>query len=149
MKYKKLAVGGTFDKFHNGHKRLIEESFKYGENVVIGVSSDIFANEKGVSEDCKTRMTNLKDFLSKSHKNFEVSKLDDPYGTTITEPDFEAIVVSKETELTALKINEIRKEKDMKPIDIIVIDFVFAEDGVPISSTRIRKGEIDKEGHLL
>ena len=34
-------------------------------------------------------------------------------------------------------------------LDILVIDMVSAEDGQPISSTRIRKGEIDKMGNLI
>jgi pantetheine-phosphate adenylyltransferase len=34
-------------------------------------------------------------------------------------------------------------------LDIIVIEWFLAADGVPISSTRIRKGEIDKKGNIL
>ncbi len=88
-------------------------------------------------------------FLYSKHNNFQIAKLDDSYGSTIYEDDFDAIVVSEETEPTAIEINEIRKNKGMKALDIIVISFVYAEDGIPISSTRIRKGEIDTKGHLL
>jgi len=34
-KYGKVAVGGTFDKFHEGHRLLIEKAFQIGENVLI------------------------------------------------------------------------------------------------------------------
>lgn len=37
----------------------------------------------------------------------------------------------------------------MKPLDIITIGMVLAADGKPISSTRIRKGEIDVKGVVL
>ena len=139
--YKKVAVGGTFDRFHNGHRKLLEEAFLHGELVVIGVTSNAFGGKKGNIDSCDKRMGNLNDFLSSKHNNFQIAKLDDSYGSTI--------VVSEETEPTAIEINEIRKSKGMKALDIIVISFVYAEDGIPISSTRIRKGEIDTKGHLL
>jgi len=148
-RYKKLAVGGTFDRFHNGHRKLLEEAFRHGELVVIGVTSDVFGGKKGNIDSCGERMSNLNDFLASKHNNFQIARLDDSYGSTIYEEDFDAIVVSEETEPTAIEINEIRKKKGMKALDIIVISFVYAEDGIPISSTRIRKGEIDTKGHLL
>ena len=42
-KYKRVAVGGTFDKFHYGHRSLIAKAFEIGENVEIGVTSNVFA----------------------------------------------------------------------------------------------------------
>lgn len=149
QKYKKVAVGGTFDKFHQGHRRLLEESFKIGEEVIIGVTSDDFGGKKGEIEPCNTRMSNLNEFLSDNPQKFQIERLNDPLGSTIYEEDFDAIVVSRETRPTAEKINEIRKEKGMKPLAVVVIETVFAEDGEPISSTRIRKGKIDREGHVI
>jgi pantetheine-phosphate adenylyltransferase len=93
-------------------------------------------------------MSNLKSFfLDKS--NFVVIPLNDPYGTTIYDADFDAIVVSEETEPTAVEINEIRVSKGMKPLDIVVVSFVLAYDGNPISSTRIRRGEINQSGNII
>jgi pantetheine-phosphate adenylyltransferase len=37
----------------------------------------------------------------------------------------------------------------MNPLDIVVVSFVLAYDGTPISSTRIRKGEINKNGEVI
>jgi pantetheine-phosphate adenylyltransferase len=59
------------------------------------------------------------------------------------------LVVSKETEPTARSINEKRKEKGLPQLEIIIIDMVPSENHSAISTTRIRKGEIDREGHLL
>lgn len=147
-KYRKVAVGGTFDKFHEGHRLLIKKAFQIADNVLIGVTSDEFGGVKGEIEPCNIRMSNLNQLLE-GRSNYTVSRLDDPYGVTIDDESVDAIVVSPETEPTAFKINHIRRENGMKPIDIITISMVLADDGKPISSTRIRRGEIDQVGTLI
>ena len=147
-RYSKVAVGGTFDKFHDGHKKLLSTAFELGDEIEIGVTSDAFGGLKGDIDPCKERMTNLKSFFS-NKSNFVVVPLEDPYGTTIFDADFDAIVVSEETEPTAVEINEIRVSKGMKPMDIVVVSFVLAYDGNPISSTRIRSGEINQKGNFI
>ena len=147
-KYKKVAVGGTFDNFHNGHKKLLNTAFELGDQIEIGVTSDEFGGLKGGIDSCEERIGHIKSFFS-DKSNFTILSLEDPYGTTIYDAEFDAIVVSEETEPTAVKINEIRKSKGMKLLDIVVISFVLAYDGNPISSTRIRCGEINKEGNIV
>ena len=147
-KYNKVAVGGTFDKFHDGHKKLLSTAFEIGKRVEIGVTSDEFGSIKGNIDSCKIRMENLKTFFS-DKSNFVVIPLNDSYGTTIYDADFDAIVVSEETEATAIEINKIRISKGMKSLDIIVVSFVLAYDGNPISSTRIRHGEINQSGKFI
>lgn len=147
-KYKKVAVGGTFDRFHEGHKKLLKTAFDMGEEVEIGVTSDSFASLKGDINSCKERMSNIYYFF-KDKSNFHISVLEDSFGTTISDKDFDAIVVSEETESTAFKINDIRLKNKMSRLDIIVVSFVLAEDGNPISSTRIRRGEINNRGDIL
>ena len=44
-KYKRGAVGGTFDILHIGHKHLLQTSFQISDEVVIGVTSDNFVNK--------------------------------------------------------------------------------------------------------
>ena len=147
-KYNKVAVGGTFDKFHDGHKKLLSTAFQIGNKIEIGVTSDAFGGQKGDIDSCEERMSNLKSFFS-DKSGFVVIPLNDPYGTTIYDSEFDAIVVSEETEPTAVEINEIRVSKGMRPLDIIVVSFVLAYDGNPISSTRIRRGEINSKGNVI
>ncbi len=153
-KYEKVAVGGTFDKLHRGHKALLSKAFEIGEKVVIGLSSDEFVSKMGKphkTATCSKRLKELETFLEKNGlaKRAEIVPLNDPYGLTISGKGLDALVVSKETESIADKINKIRVEAGLLPLKIITISMVPAENCNPISTTRIRSGEIDRNGHLL
>lgn len=149
-KYKKIAVGGTFDKFHRGHEKLLSTAFEMGEEVLIGVTSDNFGSKKSHEiEAYSIRVQRIKRFISRYDIPYEIFEIFDAFGNADKDPLLDAIVVSQETEKTALKINEVRFSNDLNMLDIIVIDWVLAADGIPISSTRIRKGEIDKRGQFL
>ena len=41
-KFKKVVLGGTFDKLHKGHHALICKAFEVGDQVLIGLSTDNF-----------------------------------------------------------------------------------------------------------
>ena len=153
-KYRKVAVGGTFDELHKGHRRILAKAFEIGEIVLIGLCTDEFVSKMGkphITASYEIRLKELQDFIKKSRLNgkTEIIPLNDPYGNTLTDKCIEALVVSEETEKTALKINQKRSETQLPPLEIITISMVPAENYKPISTTRIRKGEIDREGHLL
>ena len=153
-KFKAVAVGGTFDEFHKGHRALLQKAFEVGERVSIGLCSDEFARKLRKSHriaDYEERLGNLEHFLRKLGvlDRAEIVPLNDPYGVTLSRGCVEAIVVSRETEPRAYEINEKRKVKELPPLSVVVIDMVDAEDNVPISTTRIRHGEINHEGNLL
>ncbi len=149
MKFKNVAVGGTFDHFHKGHEKLLNKAFEIGQHVLIGITSDEFGGKKGNIQPCLKRISKLEQFLQKFNSRYIVKRLEEPYGPTIFDDQIDAIVVSRETKPVADKINEIRQKKEIKPLKIFVIDWVLAEDEKPISSTRIRKGEIDRNGKCL
>lgn len=153
-KFKTVAVGGTFDEFHKGHRALLQKAFEVGEHVLIGLSSDDFAKKIRKSHRIATydeRLGNLEHFLRRMNvlDRAEITLLNDPYGVTLSRGCVESIVVSHETEPRAYEINEKRKMKGLPSLNVIVIKMVPAEDKVPISTTRIRLGEINHEGHLL
>jgi len=153
-KFRKVAVGGTFDELHRGHKVLLEKAFEVGEQVVVGLSSDEFVSKMGKPHQTASYDERLKELLAfiadrRLAGKVEVVPLNDPYGLTISGKGLKALVVSKETERTAEKINEIRKKAGLAPLKIIAVDMVPAENHAPISTTRIRRGEIDRNGHML
>jgi len=153
-KFKTIVVGGTFDEFHKGHRALLQKAFEVGENVLIGLCSDDFARKLRKSHRIAIydeRLGNLEHFLRRMNvlDRTEIILLNDSYGVTLSRGCVEAIVVSHETEPRAYEINDKRKMKGLPPLKVVVINMVQAEDDVPISTTRIRRGEINHEGHLL
>ena len=150
----KVAVGGTFEYLHDGHKKLIEKAFSIANKgiVHIGLTSNEMAKLKMRRvEDYSIRKTNLLKYIeSISIKGIQYSiiELNDAYGTTLT-VDYDYIIVSPETYSFSLKINELRNNLGKKEIKILKIESVMAEDGIPISSTRISNREIDIHGKLI
>ncbi|HEV2137671.1 MAG TPA: pantetheine-phosphate adenylyltransferase [Nitrososphaerales archaeon] len=153
MKYKMVATGGTFDHIHRGHIALLGKSFEVGETVVIGVTSDEFARREGKNPDqgYAERVEALEDLIHARFpgRRYRIAKLDDYYGPGIASSEVEAIVVSKETAARVPLANDLRRAKGFIPLEVVVVDYVLAEDSKPISSTRIRNGEIDIQGKLL
>jgi cytidyltransferase-like protein len=153
-KFRKVAVGGTFDELHKGHRRLLVKAFEVGEKVLIGLCTDKFVKKMSkphMTAPYEVRLKELQTFLEKASVNdkAEIIPLSDPYGNTLTDRCIEALVVSEETEKIAMKINQKRSEAQLPLLEIVTISMVPAENYKPISTTRIRKGEIDREGHLL
>jgi pantetheine-phosphate adenylyltransferase len=153
MKYGTVAMGGTFDHLHKGHMALFTRSFSLGDVVVIGVTSDHFASREGKSPDQSylERVRTVEQFLRSKFpgRKYVIVKLDDYFGPDIASPKVEAIVVTRETAARVPMANSLRAAKGYPPLKVEVVDYVLAVDGRPISSTRIRKGEMDVEGRVL
>ncbi|MEM1544893.1 MAG: pantetheine-phosphate adenylyltransferase [Candidatus Methanomethylicia archaeon] len=153
-KYAYVCLGGTFNHLHKGHKVIIETAFTIGDKVLIGLADEHLIKNKeyhNLIESYEERERKIRDFLAAKGwlDRVEIVPISDVFGPAVSIPDLDAIIVSEETERRALEINEIREKKGLKKLDIIVIKLVKAENGKPISSTRIRKGEIDTEGRQL
>ena len=150
-KYTKVCLGGTFDRIHIGHERLLKIAFEVGEEVIIGLTSDTKAKRGRVNEKLssfKNRYTNLENFLSRQFDiNFSIVELNDDWGPGALDEDLDAIIVSEETEKVASELNKKRALKGLNPLDIVTVSLILDKKGEKISSTRIRNSEIDREGN--
>ena len=147
-----VAMGGTFDVIHSGHMALLNKAFSISSKVIIGLSSDQLATKKGknLANDYSKRLSLLKSVIEKSFPNssYEISKLENDFGPAVIESSMKALVVSEETSNKGLLLNELRAERNLPSVKIVVVPMVLAEDGKSISTTRIKNSEIDGSGNL-
>jgi len=149
----RVCIGGTFSILHNGHKVIIDKAFETSGktgSVFIGLTSGDVINKKENVKSLEERKKKLKQYLSKRGflDRAIIKPILDKYGPSIDD-EFDAIVISPETKKTAEDINHKRLMKGKKPLKIIEIPFLVADDGLPISSSRIQNKEIDVNGRIL
>ncbi len=146
----KVGVGGTFNVIHKGHRRLLEVAAASGDVLAVGLMSDDYCRRhKSVVLPYAERERALRELLVQKGVGFTLSPLNVKEGTAPTDPDLDVLVVSQETQALGPRINDMRLRNGLRPVRIVVVPYVLAEDYRPISSTRVLRGEIDAEGRLL
>ncbi len=151
-RFQHIAVGGTFDHFHKGHEALINTALKYGNTLSIGITTQAMHKDKtflSAVESFDQRKKSVMEYLKKKKTLGRAGffPLSDIYGSTRNDGTIEALVVSKSTYPNAVRINRLRTERKLPELKIMCIKDVKGTDGQLISSERIRKGEIDREGN--
>ncbi|MBI3560060.1 pantetheine-phosphate adenylyltransferase [Candidatus Gottesmanbacteria bacterium] len=174
--YHHLFVAGTFDGLHAGHTSLLSVAFARGQRVTIGLTTDmfvqkfkIFNSQFSISENStnenslKIRNYKLKIRMYEKRKK-ELTRwlkkqsflvraviipISDPYEPAASMVNLDALIVTTENRKTGERINELRQGLSLSPLTLIEVPMVAAQDGAPISSTRLRNGEIDHDGRLV
>lgn len=151
-RFRVAVLGGTFDRLHAGHRALLAEAFRRAERVGIGLTTAAYlaAHAKplgGRIEAYRRRRAALLAHLRRTYpgREFWVAPLDEPFGRSV-EPGVDLLVVSDETRRGARRVNAERRRRGLPRVAVVAIPSVRAEDGLPVSSRRIRAGRIDPEG---
>ena len=147
----KVCLGGTFDIIHKGHEVLLNKALDAGDSIIIGLTTDARAKKGRENEDINSysqREISLYNWLKSKNaeKRVSIVPLDDDWGPGALEEDINLFVVSEETKSVAKKLNIHRIEAGMPQLKIIVVPMLNARDGSRISSSRIRRKEIDSAG---
>ena len=149
----RVCLGGTFNIFHKGHKHLIDTAFKFaGKNgfVFIGISEGDLIHKKKFITPYPLRIKAIQEYLNTKGYTTQASitAITTKYGLAV-DGDFDAIIVSPDTGDNAIEINKKRHSLGKKPLEIVKISHILADDNKPISSTRIYNKEIDREGRII
>lgn len=154
MKYNSVAIGGTFDRLHKGHREFLNLTLSKSKKVIIGLTSDNYIKTnkpESMIESYKKRKRYLKTFIKRkgADNRVEIIPIDNLFGPTLkADLPIDAIVVSDASKEGAVLINNARKKNNLPGLTVVVTPMMKDEDGRIISSTRIRSGEINREGRL-
>jgi len=147
------VLGGTFDILHRGHTSLLRFATQLSKRLIIGITSDTFAQKLRAREvrPLPDRLSTLKSFCGGLNTLCQIKfvVIDDELGPLRDDPTIEAVFLSTDLYLKASKIESERAKRGLPPVMVYYMSPVLAEDGLPISSTRIARGEIDKNGRLI
>lgn len=149
--YKHVALAGTFDHLHRGHRLLIDKAFEEGETVSLGFTTGPMLQNKILPSlilPLELRQSEMRSYLaSKNYTSRAIlHTLTDIFGPALSDETFDAVVVTEESLYNARRVNTARAEKGFKPLDFIEVTLVRGNDGEVIRSSRIRAGEISRDG---
>lgn len=142
-------LGGTFDRFHVGHEHLLTTCLEKSETVQVWLISDELAQKKDpliLSWEARNNEILLWAEESGYSENLTIHLLNDSIGPASTCEDADAIGCTPETISACEVINSRRQHRGLLPLSIIEADHVSCSDGNIISSSRIRAGQIGRDG---
>ncbi|HUJ77755.1 MAG TPA: pantetheine-phosphate adenylyltransferase [Thermoplasmata archaeon] len=151
-RYGHAVLGGTFDRLHVGHAALIGAAFAWGRRVSIGLTTEAL-----VRSSAKPRRSAIRSYASRRAalarwvrrrfpgRSFRLVPLADRFGRSV-EPGVDVLIVSAETAAGGRAVNAERRRRGIRAIPVVEVPVVLADDLRPVSSRRIRAGEIDRRG---
>ena len=142
-------IGGTFDRFHKGHISLINQSLRYCNRLEIWITSDTIANIKDPRiKSWETRHEEIQTFVENNFPSRVIfGKLKDSFGPAPTHDLAEVIFCTEDNKKNCEVINVKRLQNSLSELRIVELELENAWDKKPISSSRIRIGEIDRNGN--
>lgn len=153
MTYKHVVLGGTFDRLHDGHISYLKTAFDSSGRVTIGLTTDKLHSDKEFKQIIQSYDARKEGLLRVINENWhqvsvQILPIDDIFGPSITDPTIDAIVVTDLTLQNGKKINAERVKRGLTELKIVIYPIMPAQDGLILSSSRIRQGEINRNGKV-
>ena len=146
MRFNLVAVAGTFDHLHLGHRQLLETAQTSGRKVIVGLCQKSMLTNKAFAQSIESYSVRYQAVAQ--FKPDRIIPLSDIFGPAAADKNFEAIICSPLSRPNVEKINRRRYLNNLNYLSIIEIPLVNAADGRPISSTRIRQGLVNRHGFI-
>ncbi len=151
-RFRRVVLGGTFDRLHRGHEALLGTAFRLGEHVALGLTSPAYLAEhpKPAGRQIApfaVRRRALARWLAARYpaRRWSIVRIDDRYGSS-ADVAADALVVSVDTTEGGRAVNRERRRRGHPALKLLRVPLVLADDLEPISSRRIRLGVIDRDG---
>ncbi len=144
-----VGLGGTFDHFHKGHEDFIRFAANLGDSLIIGVTDDLLPLGKPLADLLQphwVRIAAVRKFCDRENITATCVILHDAFGPTIEPSRIAALAVTTDTASGADAINVIREKMRMPTLPVYIQNLTLDESGKPITSQRIRAGEINRLG---
>jgi cytidyltransferase-like protein len=151
----RIVLGGTFDRLHAGHEAMLASAFQAGRRVSIGLTSARYLADHpkpagGRIQGYSERRAALVRWLSARYprSRWAVVPISDAFGGSVGD-GVTGLVVTPDTLAGGRAVNVERQRRGRRPVPLLIVPLVLGDDLLPISSRRVRHGEIDRRGRRL
>lgn len=143
-----VALGGTFDHLHAGHRGLLTLAAYITQNLIVGVTGPGLLKNKKYADYLETyekRQQSVSNFLSliKPSLNLRFEMIEDVCGPTATIEHIDALVLSEESEAGGKIVNDTRRKLGFNELEIIISKLFGEGIGGKLSSTDYRRQEME------
>jgi pantetheine-phosphate adenylyltransferase len=150
-----IIVSGTFDRLHEGHKKLLSKiiidymhfDIEYECNhMLVEITPNNYVQKykkySSMVQSERERLLGVERYLVEyiDPAYFTVVISNDEYGSSMYSNNLDIVVVGKDTEPWAKMINFYREQSGLIPLEVIVTED-YIKDGQKISSTSLREKE--------
>ena len=109
MQATKVAVAGTFNVLHEGHKALLDRAMWMADELYIGITSDKMASENRTEIiPYYLRRKAIEDYVISKGEIATIFEINDIYGPPEIMDDIDILVVSEETKDNGKLVSRMR-----------------------------------------
>lgn len=147
MQSTKVAVAGTFNVLHEGHKALLDRAIWMADELFIGITSDSMAGEDRTDViPFYLRRKAIENYVISKGEIATIFEINDIYGPPEIMDDIDILVVSEETKENGKILTRMREKRGLKPMKLDVVSIYRNCDGEKLNARDIMKGDVSRDG---